>query len=152
MSVKCVYLAGPISGLSYNECTGWRQYIRRSLPDGIVGYSPMRAKEYLAGETEIEHSYEEKLFSSQRGLFARDMHDCLQSDALVANFIGSKKVSIGTVMEITAFWWQRKPIVLIMTHGSVHDHPMIREACPFVVQTLDEAIHVISTILLPFGH
>lgn len=150
--MKSVYLAGPITGTSYNECTGWRQYIIRSLPDGIVGYSPMRAKNYLAKETEIEHSYEAKLLSSQRGLFARDMNDCKTCDALIVNFLGAEKVSIGTVMEITAFWWQRKPIVLVMKHGSVHDHPMIREACPFIVQTLDEAIHVITAVLLPVGH
>lgn len=152
--MKSVYLAGPITGTSYSECTDWRKYVTEelSLKGNIWCYSPMRAKSYLKEENVIEHSYEEKLFSSQRGLFARDMNDCKICDALIANLIGANKISIGTVMEITAFWWQRKPIVLIMAHGTIHDHPMIREACPFVVQTLDEAVHTITAILLPVGH
>lgn len=150
--MKSIYLAGPISGLSYNETTSWRQYIRRKLPDRIVGYSPMRAKSYLQNKMHISHSYEESLLSSQRGLFARDMNDCRICDALMVNFLDSEKVSIGTVMEISAFWWQRKPIILIMKNGNIHDHPMIREACPLVTHSLDEAIHVVTTVLLPVGH
>lgn len=147
-----VYLAGPITGLAYDEIVNWRRYIRKNLPDGIVGYSPMRAKAYLQKETQISHSYEESLLSSQRGLFTHNMNDCRICDALMVNFLNSKKVSIGTVMEISAFWWQRKPIILIMQDGNIHDHPMIREACPLITYTLDEAIHVVTSILLPVGH
>ena len=150
--MKSVYLAGPITGTSYDECVDWRKYIRRALPAQIKAYSPMRAKDYLEEETDVKHIYEEKVMSSQRGLFARDANDCRMCDGLIVNFIGAEKVSIGSVMEIAWFWWQRKPIVLIMAHGTVHDHPMIREACPFTVQTLDEAIHVMTAVLLPVGH
>ncbi len=43
-----VYLAGPISGCSYEGCTDWREQVIRDLAQaGIKGLSPMRAKEYL---------------------------------------------------------------------------------------------------------
>lgn len=152
--MKSIYLAGPITGTSYNECTGWREYVtdKVTMKGNIWCYSPMRAKEYLAGEEVLDGSYEQSLLSSQRGLFTRDMNDCKTCDMVIVNLLGAKTVSIGTVMEISAFWWQRKPIVLIMEDGNVHNHPMIREACPFIVHTLDEAIHVMMTILFPVGH
>lgn len=151
--MKTVYLAGPITGTSYKECTDWRQkLIDDLLKNNLVGWSPMRAKAYLAEETSVGDSYESKILSCQRGIFARDMNDCRQLDAIIANVTGTERVSIGTVMEITAFWWQRKPIVLIMEKGNIHNHAMIREACPFIVHTLDEAVHVMTTILCPVQH
>lgn len=154
-----VYLAGPITGLSYEGCTDWRQYIMDNLPPQIIGFSPLRAKDYLQEEVFVKDAYNESLgrmaeiLSSQRGIFARDMNDCRVHDLIIANFLGAERVSIGTVMEITAFWWEKKPIILIMEdEGNPHDHAMIREASPFRVRTLDEAIFVASTVLLPVGH
>ena len=148
-----VYLAGGITGLSYKGTVGWREQVIHMLPDEIVAFSPMRAKQYLSQETKITDSYESTVFSSQRGLFARDMWDCRRHDAILANLWGAGKVSIGTVMEITAFWWQQKPIVLLMEkEGNVHDHAMLREACPIQVYSLEEAVHALTVILTPVGH
>lgn len=147
-----VYLAGPITGESYEGGVDWRQYVMDNLPPEIKAYSPLRAKTYLKDETSFQHSYEQHLLSSQRGIFTRDMSDCQRLDGAIVNFLDAKRVSIGTVMEITAFWWQQKPIVLMMHEGNHHDHPMIREACPFIVRSLDEAIYTMSVILLPVGH
>lgn len=148
-----VYLIGPISGLNYYTTISWREKVRQLLPSHIVGYSPMRAKAYLEKEKVISDSYEETLFSSQRGIFARDMHDCLNCDAGLAYFTGAKTVSIGSVMEIQSFWMRRRPIVLVMEEeGNPHDHPMIREACPFVVRTVEQAVYALDIILTPVEH
>ena len=43
-----VYLAGPIMGCNYEECTAWRSVAKAWLAKhGIDGYSPMRGKEFL---------------------------------------------------------------------------------------------------------
>ena len=147
-----VYLAGPISGKSYAECCEWRHHVMGAFPPEIIGFSPMRAKLFLNETNNIKHSYEHNILASQRGIFTRDMSDCRRCDGMIANFLGATQVSIGTVMEITAFWWQQKPIVVVMEDDNLHQHPMIREACPFVVHTIDEAIYVMTTILLPVGH
>lgn len=37
---KIVYLAGPITGLDYNDCTDWREYAKKELEKwGIIGLS-----------------------------------------------------------------------------------------------------------------
>lgn len=158
--MKTVYLAGPITGCSFNGCTDWRnEVIERLARWGIHGLSPMRAKDYLRNETAIVGSYEDKVMSCQRGIMTRDRFDTMRCDVLLVNFLGAKKVSIGTVMEIAWADSQRIPIICAIedTHipalrdspDNVHDHPMIREAIGFRVPTLGEAVHCAIKIL---GH
>ncbi|GAG68694.1 unnamed protein product [marine sediment metagenome] len=124
-----VYLAGPISGCSYDGCTDWREYVMRALPDGITGLSPMRSKQYLIGETTVADQYDAKVLSTQRGIFARDSWDCRRCDAILVNLLGAEKVSIGTVMEIAWAHAFNKPVVLVMEEeDNLHEHSMLREA------------------------
>lgn len=141
--MKTVYLAGPITGCSFNGCTDWRnEAIRQLAPHGIRGLSPMRAKDYLKAEKEIVGSYEDKVMSCQRGIMTRDRYDSTHCDAVIVNFLGATKVSIGTVMEIGWTDLIRTPIICaIESDGhNPHDHPMIREAIGFRVATMEEAI------------
>jgi len=149
-----VYLAGTITGSSFTEATGWREDVTQILEaSGIACFSPLRTKTYLLEETCIADSYEEKVMSSQRGIYARDFYDCRSKDAVFVNLLGATKVSIGTVMEIAWATAYSKPIVLVMEkEGNLHDHAMIREACPFIVHSLEEGIHIMKSILLPLGH
>ena len=148
-----VYLAGPISGCSYDGAVDWREEVINKLPPQISGFSPMRAKTYLAKETDIEDSYESVVMSSQRGIFARDHYDCRRCDALFVNLLNAERVSIGTVMEIAWAVAYNKPIILVMEEkGNLHDHAMIREAAPLTVRTIDEGIHLLTALLLPVSH
>lgn len=144
-----VYLAGPITGCSYEGCTDWRNVVQQKLsPYGVEGLSPMRAKEYLKAEKSITGSYEDKVMSCARGITTRDRFDCMRCAVLMVNFLGAKKVSIGTVMEIAWADSQRIPIICVIEDtDNVHDHPMIRECIGFRVATLDEAVEVAIKVL-----
>ena len=147
-----IYLAGPISGLTHEECTGWRQYIIDNLPDRIEALSPMRSKPYLKDSGTLTGAYENWPLSSQRGIYARDRYDCTRSDAIIVNLLNATTVSIGTVMEIAWAADHNIPVVLIIDPNNIHQHPMILEACPFVVSEVDEALAVVSALLLPDSH
>lgn len=160
MNRPMVYLAGPITGLNYEGCTDWRQKaIDYFNEQNIAGLSPMRAKEYLKKHKTIQDSYEngvQAVLSGQRGIFARDRFDCFRADLVIVNMLGAKRVSIGTVMEIAWANSQNIPIVLIMEKGdpqtdtyNIHEHSMLREACPFRVSTLEEGLDLTRIILLP---
>lgn len=162
MNKPSVYLAGPITGLSYEDSIGWREEAIQGLAPDIDAYSPMRAKSYLSGTTQIGMSYEKFPLSSQRGIMCRDFFDCTQRDLLLVNFKGAKSVSIGTVMEVAWAYGTRKPIVAIMEptiksdniaeRGNPHNHAMVMEAIPYVVPTLEEALFIIRALLLPDRH
>ena len=142
-----VYLAGPISGCSYEGCTSWREFaISRLKKYGLVGISPMRAKEYLLQETTIADQYDTVL-SCQKGIVARDRWDTMRCDIIIANFEGATKPSLGTVMEIAWADAHRVPIIVVMEPGNPHDHAMIREVAGFIVPTLDEALTIAGALL-----
>lgn len=144
-----LYLAGPITGVSYHGCTTWREYVMKSLPEHIIGVSPMRGKKYLEDQKIIGHSYEHFPLSTGKGITCRDRSDVMRCNMLFVNFLGAKKISIGTVGEI--FWadaW-RKPTVVAMEKGNIHEHPMIKDMAGFIVPTLDEAIAVAVAVLSP---
>lgn len=148
-----VYLAGPITGESWDEANDWREdFIRRTIDSypQLVGYSPLRYKTYLRNETKIHHSYEETVFSSQRGIFARDFNDVLTADLVFVNLLNTKIISVGTIMEIAwAHAFNIPRVVVMEKENNIHEHPMLREACSFRVETFDEGFEVVAKILLP---
>lgn len=151
-----VYLAGPITGSSYEEVTDWRETTKEHLKlmseksvQPIVGYSPMRGKAYLSKEDKICDSYEDTTMSSVKGINIRDFNDCKTSDVVLVNLLGATRVSIGTVMEIA---WARAfkiPIVIVMEkEGNLHDHGMLTYDT-IVVNTLTDGVLAVTQILLP---
>jgi nucleoside 2-deoxyribosyltransferase len=149
MSTYLVYLAGPISGLSYDDSVNWRDDFAKKVSPQIICLSPMRGKQYLKREKIIDGSYEDKVMSSSRGIITRDYNDCKRCDALIVNLLGSTKISIGTIMEIAWGKAFQKPIILINDDNNIYNHPMINECVGFKVPNLDEAARVLLTLLCP---
>ncbi|MBI1957527.1 MAG: hypothetical protein HYS44_03690, partial [Candidatus Niyogibacteria bacterium] len=146
-----LYCGGPITGVSYGESTDWRNYVGLKLPSHIRAMSPMRGKHYLANEKAIKDSYEGDghPLSTRRGITCRDRMDVMRCDMLLANFLGAKKVSIGTVMEIAWADAWRKPIVVVMEKGNIHEHAILNQVAGFIVSNLDEAIELAVAVLSP---
>ncbi len=153
---KTVYLAGPISGCSYDGAVNWREHCITELAiRGIKGISPMRAKSYLkeheeiAGHIEFENQQHiGNALSSSRGIMTRDRFDATNCSVLLVNFLGAEKVSIGTAIEVGLADANRIPIVTVIEDsGNPHDHAMINEATGFRVNSLDKALIIIKSIL-----
>lgn len=150
MNKYLVYLAGPITGLSYKEATAWREYVRNYFDERIETVSPLRKKSYLKDLDNIEKSYDNQwLLSSSKSIYRRDKFDCLRADLIFVNFLGATKISIGTSMEIAWAAEKGTPIVLVMDKYNIHNHPMIKEAADFIVEELDDGISLVHDILLP---
>lgn len=145
-----VYLAGPITGLTYDGCTEWRSQVKHDLPYYIQTISPMRGKqrlEEIANGGPILDSYKDNPLSSDKGINARDYWDVRRCDAVFVNLLGATKVSIGTVMEIA---WARafnKPVVCVMEKDNIHSHSMLNYACGFQVEDLQSGLDILSSIL-----
>lgn len=156
-----VYLAGPITGLSYGDSVDWREKAKSVLAEaGIVGLNPMRGKDYLEHEESVGDTYNGVSFdhhpighlagiiSGDRGITTRDRWDCHRCDLVLVNFLGAKKVSIGTVMEIAWADSSRIPAIVVMEkEGNPHDHSMIRECIGFRVETLEDGLHIAKAML-----
>lgn len=153
-----VYLAGQISGLDWESAYKWRHYVSMKLSHfNIQCFSPLRPKKVLQEVlTKTENnkffgSYEDNPnpLVSQRGIFGQDYNDVLRADLVFVNLKGATKPSLGTAMEIAWAYHCHKPVVLVIEKDNHNYHPMILEACRFVVDNLDLAIDITKTILLP---
>jgi nucleoside 2-deoxyribosyltransferase len=152
MNQKKIYLAGPITGLNWNQTESWRDYFKAKLADSaphVIGFSPLREKGFLQNETCIADNYGDRLLSSQRAIMSRDFFDCQTADAIVANLTGAKKVSIGTVMEIAWGYQRRIPVIIIAEPGNIHEHSMLREAANWWVEDMEDALTVVQTLFTP---
>jgi nucleoside 2-deoxyribosyltransferase len=143
------YLAGPVTGLSYEAATEWRQYARKILAYlNIDAMDPMRGQEYLAGSENMSDSYEGLPMSTQRAIMAKSYNDAVTANILIVNFLGATRVSIGTVMEMAWAYEKRIPVICIMeAEGNPHDHSMVRDATNFRVASIDEALKVADVML-----
>lgn len=143
-----VYLAGPIAGLSYDNCTNWRNYTIEVLSKwGITGVSPMRDKAIKITEI-VDDIY--PILCHPRSLVTRDHFDVRTCNVMLVNLLGAKKVSIGTMVEYGWADAYRKPIITIIEkEGNIHEHPFIQELTGFRVDNLDSGLAVVKSILCP---
>lgn len=146
-----VYLAGPITGLTFEGATDWRDRVIEDLLPNIVGVSPMRGKEYLAGLGTIggtpDEVYMTNVMSTPKSIVCRDRYDCTSSDAVLMNVLGAKRVSIGTMIEAGWADSARVPLVLVIDgKANPHYHAMLTQIAGYVVETLPQAVHVLKTI------
>jgi hypothetical protein len=142
-----LFLAGPLTGVSYEKSIAWRSYVASKLPPYIRAYSALRGKDYLAEEEVLKDVYEQFPLSSQKGISSRDRMDVTRCDMLFVNFLGAKQVSIGTVMEIAWADMLRKPILIVMEEGNIHEHGILKEVANYIVSDLDEGIRIATAVL-----
>lgn len=115
-----IYLAGPITGLTWEQATQWRKYLTEKFKDAshdrrnYVCLSPLRGKEYLEKEDDIKDQYTQHKMSTQKVITRRDLHDVQRSDLIIVNFLNTSRISIGTILEIGAAAILNIPIILIM--------------------------------------
>ncbi len=148
-----VYLAGAISGLSYEAATDWRQTAVQALSAaGIAAYSPMRAKDFLRGSADLtwKSGAETHPMATSKGIQTRDFNDCINADVLLVNLKGTTKASIGSCFEIAWAHFLRIPIVVVAEADNVHvDHPMAQDMINFRVDDMESALDIVKHILLP---
>lgn len=154
---KTVYLAGPITGLTYSETINWREIATKEFKFcGIDAYSPMRNKGYLDNGKPIDPVQTRdlsKILSTNKAIVSRDYNDVSNSDCLLVNLLGATKVTIGTVAEMAWAHQLRKPIVCTIEQDgtNIHEHAFIQEFINFRVNNLADAIRTCCHILLSYN-
>ncbi len=147
MSRKAIFLAGPLTGISYNDALEWRKYVERRLPPDVIAFSALRGKDYVEREAVLKDAYPDHLLSTPQGTIARDRFDVSRCDALFVNFLKADRVSIGTIMEMAWADALRIPIILAMENGNIHDHAFVRQVAAFITDDLDEAIRTAVNVV-----
>jgi len=143
-----VYLAGPITGLTFQGATDWRTHAAELLNSNKVEcLSPLRGKEYLKNAGALHAGTYDGVLTTGKAINRRDYFDCTRSTAVLVNLLGAERVSIGTAMEIAWCYQAEIPTVVIMEKNNLHNHVMLNECSTYVVETLEEAVHTMKLLL-----
>ena len=145
---KTIYLAGPISGLTYEEANEWREVITPNLE--ILGYkvlNPMYDKDFLKNKGVIGKDTDviNNVLNNHNNIYELDLFRVRHSDILLINFLGSKKASIGTVVEISTAHELNKIVIMIMEEDNVHNHIFITRNS-IVVRTFEDAMTLLKAV------
>ena len=141
-----VYLAGPISGKSYEEAVeNFEPKISVLKGMGYEVYYPFLEREYLRNERTLRAEGYENPVSTNRAIFSRDRWMLARADIILADLLSATEVSIGTMFELA---WAKElglhTIVLVPEGKHVHNHAFVREATDVCFHSVSEALDYLS--------
>jgi hypothetical protein len=147
------YLAGPIGGLSWDEANTWRANVASML-------QPMKTRSPLRPIKIDDETFDVKdhCFVTDGGrandsrkttlipfhhLFQRDYMDVHESDFIFANYLGTKKISVGTNAEISWGYRRGMPMFVVMEEGNINENVFLLEMITRRYFTLAEAVNAV---------
>lgn len=149
---KYIYMAGSITGLTFDGCQDWRTDVASKLDsDSVECLTPLRGKSYLKEHGKLKAEGFENPISSNKGITRRDMFDTHRATCLFVNLLGATRVSIGTCMEIAWAYRAHIPTIVVMEPGNLHQHAMVIEASTYIVPTIEEAVALARFLLNEAG-
>jgi nucleoside 2-deoxyribosyltransferase len=143
-----LYLAGPISGKSYDEVSKYFTGIASYLGElGFVVSHPMTAKDALRTEIKFKAEGYGNPESCNHAIFERDRWMVSQADIIFCNLKGSKIVSIGSVMELAWASALGKHTIVVMEKENIHRHAFVLEAADIVFENEGEALQYLEKLV-----
>jgi len=145
-----VYLAGPITGLTLQDASAWREdenLINSLAKHGYEVLTALRDKEHL-------HAYDGKVLPArysdeeEESEVFLDLNDINDSRVVLANMHGASRVSVGTAWEMGYAYAKGIPVIAVVDAGSVYDHLFVNQTAYRVVPSLFEAVYELA-ILAP---
>ena len=141
-----VYLAGPITGSTYEESIAWREEAAVTLnSNGYVVLDPMRGKKSLKGKGLLGSDYQNTILSNKHAIFSRDRADVMSANIILCNLTGATRVSIGTMMELAWAYDNNAYIVVVMEKENVHRHAFVEEVAGVIFPKIENAIAYLTT-------
>jgi nucleoside 2-deoxyribosyltransferase len=147
-----LYLAGPMSGLTWRQALEWRKQATDVLHTQWRIINPVRHQvpterldEIIPCSTQHNNKHV-ALHLTATGIASQDEFYIDQSDWIFCNFLDAVKPTFGSVWELGYAWGRRKHILSVIEPGSMHDHPFIRRRSHVFTPSLEDAIQYFVTI------
>lgn len=136
-----IYMAGSMSGLTYEEQTKWRNKVRNVITCGMYDYA---RKPCFFSPPEF-YNFEDKYHESEREVMEYDLNRLRNSDLVVVNF--NRPDSIGTAIEIAVAYERRIPVIGLNENGEKL-HPWLDESCIRIFTDMKEMCeHIVDYYL-----
>lgn len=123
-----VYLSGAMAGCTMQEMTGWRNAVKRALPN-IFCYDP------------TDRVYGKTHFNPDE-IVIQDKKQIEDSDILFLNVPDKERMSWGSAMEVY-FAWERRKHVIVVWQPNIIVSAWVEYHANKVVKTLSEGVQAI---------
>ena len=153
--MKTIYLAGAITGLSFNEASEWREWTTQCLDHRYKILNPLRGYECLNDWEDIGTGLKQDGLKNHQ-VFTRDLIDIDESDIALFNFLPG--ISAGTMWELGYVFSKNMNTMRITQIVIVKDkdqtHPFIKGSAsrllgvgrgcrPLIFNDLDTALDIL---------
>lgn len=138
-----IYLAGGMSGLTFEDQVKWRSKVRDAILYGGYDYE---CKPHFFSPPEY-YPIDEPVHKSEREAMEFDLNALRKSDLVVVNFNAPN--SLGTMAELAIAYENRIPIIALNIDG-VELHPWAVEFCTRICDDMYELVDHISSHYLNF--
>jgi len=145
-----IYLAHPISGLSYGEVM--RYYVHTTHALRRVGYDvlcPMTGKDALRNETKLRaHGVTRVPLATNHAIIERDRWMVTLADVVYCNLMSAEYVSIGCCMELAWAHDKGRHTIIALPESGVHEHAFVLEAADIVWRSHDDAMKYLHRLIV----
>lgn len=161
-SAKTVYLAGPITGCTWEEANDWRTTVIHNLGHAnIKGISPLRCEPLVGSRYAM--GYEDPKFGTSRSIAAKNFFDVQACDMLLAYMpltrredgttagLPQQQHSKGTLCELAWGFALRKPTILVTDDLNLAQHPVVNACAGWLLDNLEDGIEVCIGILADYA-
>lgn len=134
-----IYLAGAMSGITFEEANIWRRSFTKSMK---YIYSDIKVNCINPNDY---YNFKEIIYDSEREVMEFDLYKVRHSDLIVVNF--EHPVSLGTMAELTIAYEHKIPVIgLNINHEKLH--PWQVEMCNKIFDNENELTHYICDYYL----
>lgn len=141
-----LYLAHPISGLSYEQILDYYTKVEMILVYYFEILCPMTAKGFLRNELKFRAEGYGNPVATNHAIFERDQWMVRSSDIVYVNFENAIEVSTGCVMELAWASAFGKHTVITLPKNNPHRHAFVLEAADIVFEEHDKAIEYLTML------
>lgn len=136
-----IYLAGGMSGLAFEEYSGWRNRFKNAILYGDFDhkYTP------VFFDPAAYYNFEAVDYDSDREVLDFDMNALRKSDLMIVNF--NSPNSLGIAMEIAVAYEHRIPI-LALNKDMAKLHPWVSSACDKVFEDMRDLVDYVVAFYL----
>lgn len=143
-----IYLAHPMSGLSWNEVEKYYTKTIKILKK--VGYGvlhPMIAKKELKGTNFNPIGEKNNPVITSHAITRRDHWMVNQADIVFVDLTNAEDKSIGCVSEIAVGYNLGKHVICVMEKENIHRHVFIKEQSDIIFETYEQAISYLKKLI-----
>lgn len=138
-----IYIAGKMSGLTYEKMNGWREKLKRKIEmqADLIGY-----KDKLCVINPVNYyNFENYRHQSETEVEDYDLAHVISSDVIIVNLDGLNS-SIGTIIELhDANYHHRIPVIAFGSEDNYNKlHPWIKRDITRYEETMDDVITYIG--------